>query len=181
MAGKAEREHDDLDVATVRKSQRIFWRRLDGWDLHLATAPEVLEPWPAPGTVPPPLHAVWCRQTPTSPWAYEMLLNDSNGKDWLFRRDHSVHLPLAQIGRATSDGIPYLVPEIVLLYEAKSARENDERDFENALPMLSGEQRSWLRAAVDAAHPGHMWVERIPYGRRPRAGPRSDWRLWSAG
>jgi len=116
--GKQTREHVDLDIATLRKNQRIFWRRLEGWDLHLGTAPDVVEPWPTPGAVPTPLHAVWCRRTPTSPRAFEILLNDSNSTDWLFRRDHSVRLPLAQIGRMTSEGIPYLGPEIVLLYKA---------------------------------------------------------------
>jgi len=159
--GSQTREHVDLDIATLRKNQRIFWRRLDGWDLHLGTAPDVVEPWPTPGAVPSPLHAVWCRRTPTSPWAFEILLNDSNSTDWLFRRDHSVRVPLAQIGRMTSEEIPYLVPEIVLLYKAKNVRENDERDFEAALPSLSTEQKTWMRRALDVVHPGHAWSAKL--------------------
>jgi hypothetical protein len=104
---------------------------------------------------------VWCRRTPTSPWVFEMLLNDSNGTDWLFRRDHRVHLPLARIGRMTSDGIPYLVPEIVLLYKAKNVREHDKQDFESAMSTLGPERRSWLRAALDVVHPDHPWIERL--------------------
>lgn len=65
--GRQTREHVDLDLATLRKDQRIFWRRLEGWDLHLVTAPGIVEPWPTPGTVPPPLHAVWCRQDVCDP------------------------------------------------------------------------------------------------------------------
>lgn len=159
--GKQTRDHVDLDIATLRKNQRILWRRLDGWDLHLATAPEVLEPWPTRGTVPPPLHAVWCRQTPSSPWAFETLLNDSNGADWIFRRDQSVRLPLVQIGRITSDGIPYLVPEIVLLDKAKNVRPNDEKDLEAVLPALGADGRSWLSAALDTVHPDHPWIKRL--------------------
>jgi len=159
--GRQTREHVDLDVATLRKNQRILWDGLDGWDLHLVTAPDVVEPWPTPGRVPPPLHAIWCRATSTSPWAFEMLLNDSNGTDWLFRRDHRVRLPLVQIGRTTSDGIPYLVPEIVLLYKAKNVRENDEQDFETAMPTLSLEQRAWIRGALDVVHPDHPWSAKL--------------------
>jgi hypothetical protein len=44
-AGKPNREHVDLDVAPLRTNQRIFWRRLDGWDLHLGTALDVVEPY----------------------------------------------------------------------------------------------------------------------------------------
>jgi hypothetical protein len=60
--GRQTRDHVDLEIATLRTNQRVFWRRLDGWDLHLGTAPDVVESWPIPGTVPPPLHAVWCRR-----------------------------------------------------------------------------------------------------------------------
>jgi hypothetical protein len=159
--GRQTREHVDLDIATLRKNQRIFWRRLEAWDLQLGTAPGVVEPWSKRGVVPPPSHAVWCRQTPTSPWAFEILLNDSNETDWLFRRDHSVRLPLAILGHATSDGIPYLTPEVVLLYKAKNVRENDQKDFESALPALSPEQRAWLRESLNTVHANHAWSTRL--------------------
>jgi hypothetical protein len=61
----------------------------------------------------------------------------------------------------TSEEIPYLVPEIVLLYKAKNVRENDERDFEAALPSLSTEQKTWMRRALDVVHPGHAWSAKL--------------------
>jgi hypothetical protein len=98
---------------------------------------------------------------PTSPWAFEILLNDSNGTNWLFRRNHSVRLPLAAIGETTSDGIPFLAPEIVLLFKAKRVREDDEKDFVSALPGLSPNQRSWLRNGLEVVHPHHPWADRL--------------------
>ena len=160
--GRQTREHVDLDIATLRTSQQAFWQRLEGWDLHLGTAPDVVEPWPTtPTSVPPPLHAVWCRETPSSPWAFEILLNDSDGADWLFRRDARVRLPLARIGGTSSEGIPYLVPEIVLLYKAKNVRANDVKDFDAAVSELTVGQRSWLRRALEMVHPGHPWIESL--------------------
>jgi aminoglycoside-2''-adenylyltransferase len=159
--GRTTRDHLDLDIATLRRTQRVFWRRLAGWDLQLATVPGVLEPWPARGDVPLPLHAVWCRPSPTSAWAFELLLNDSDEREWLFRRDPAVRMPLTRIARTSDDGVPYLVPEIVLLYKAKNVREHDAQDFETALPSLDAEQRAWLRGAIDVVHPGHAWLERL--------------------
>lgn len=158
--GRRTRDHADLDIATLRRSQEALWERLGGWDLQLATAPGVLEPWTTRDIVAPPLHAVWCRPTPTSPWAFEVLLNDADETHWLFRRDHGVRMPLNAIAR-TSDGIPYLVPEIVLLYKAKNVREHDVGDFEAALPSLDAKQRRWLRGALDTVHPGHAWSKRL--------------------
>jgi len=111
--------------------------------------------------VPAPLHAVWCRPTPSSEWAFEFLLNDSDETQWLFRRDHHVRMPLADIARTSDDGIPYLVPEIVLLYKAKNVREHDVQDLDTALPSLDAAQRAWLRAAIAVVHPGHPWLERL--------------------
>jgi hypothetical protein len=159
--GRTTREHADLDIAILRRGQRAFWGRLAAWDLHLATSPGVLEPWPAHDDVPVPLHAVWCRPGGTSDWAFELLLNDSDATHWLFRRDHAVRMPLDDIALTSDDGIPYLVPEIVLLYKAKNVREHDVEDFDVTLPSLEARQRAWLRDAIAAAHPGHPWLERL--------------------
>jgi aminoglycoside-2''-adenylyltransferase len=159
--GRMTREHADLDVATLRRDQGAFWERLNGWDLHLGVAPDVVEPWPDREAVPSPMHAVWCRPTPESPWAFELLLNDADGSDWLFRRDPAVRMPVPEIGRTSPDGIPYLVPEIVLLYKAKNVRTHDVQDFDTALAALDTPRRAWLREAIALVHPGHPWVKRL--------------------
>jgi aminoglycoside-2''-adenylyltransferase len=159
--GTTTRDHADLDIAILRRSQRAILGRLADWDLHLVTAPGVLEPLSPDEDVPPPLHAVWCRPNPTSEWAFELLLNDSDETSWLFRRDNTVRMPLADIARQSADGVPYLVPEIVLLYKAKNVREHDVQDFEAALPSVDTRQRAWLREALEVVHPGHPWLERL--------------------
>ena len=155
--GEQTRDHVDLDVAILRRDQRVFRDTLSGWELHVATAPGVLSPWVDP-IVPEPLHAIWCRPTPQSEWAFELLLNDALDDAWLFRRDHDVRLPLVALGGRTSDDIPYLSPEVILLYKAKSLREHDVRDFRIALPKLDPAARSWLRSAIERVHPGHEWL-----------------------
>jgi hypothetical protein len=158
--GRQTRPHVDLDVAILRSEQRHLWRRLDGWDLWLGPDTE-LRPREGSADVESPLHAVWCRPDPDSGWAFELLLNDSDGDRWLFRRDHSVQLPLDDIGGRTSDGIPYFAPEVVLLYKAKQQRPHDEADLVAALPTLGEERRAWLRRAIERVHPGHAWLDRL--------------------
>lgn len=106
----------------------------------------------------PPGHAVWCRPDPSADWAFELLLNDTAGDDWVFRRDDRIRRPLTSIGGTTSEGIPFLAPEIVLLYKAKSRRPRDEEDLAHALPALHSDQRGWLAEALEIAHPGHAWI-----------------------
>jgi hypothetical protein len=55
-----------------------------------------------------------------------------------------------------------VTPEVVLLYKAGS-RETPEAaaDLEAALPQLESRQRRWLAEALDLAHPGHRWRDRL--------------------
>ena len=61
----------------------------------------------------------------------------------------------------TPDGIPYLVPEVVLLFKAKHDRAKDHADFEGALPQMSEEQRAWLASSLARVHPGHPWLDQL--------------------
>jgi hypothetical protein len=61
----------------------------------------------------------------------------------------------------TGDGIPYMRPDVVLLFKAKHAREKDERDFALAAPRLGAERRSNLRRWLALVHPGHDWLARL--------------------
>jgi hypothetical protein len=59
----------------------------------------------------------------------------------------------------TGDGIPYLVPEIVLLFEAKhSALAKNRADFGAVAPLLDDGAVDWLRWALSRIRPGHPWI-----------------------
>jgi hypothetical protein len=86
----------------------------------------------------------------------EFLLNERDGADWVYRRDPAVRRPVARVCRAGPGGVRLLAPEVVLLYKSRAPRVADERDFLAARPLLDGEARAWLAAALtrqDAAHP----------------------------
>lgn len=158
--GRATRNHDDLDIAILRSEQWVVRAHLEEWDLRLAHEGE-LTPLKADDQVDPPLHALWCRRYPGDAWAFELLLNDTSGEEWLFRRDHHVRRPIEELGSTDHDGIPFLSPEVVLLFKAKNRRNHDEADFSRALPRLEPAQRRWLSDSIQRVHPGHEWIERI--------------------
>ena len=84
------------------------------------------------------------------------------GSTWLCRRDTSIRRPYSEIIEVTPDGVPYLVPEIVLLFKAKHSRPKDEADFAGTLPLLNPAQRSWLAWTLAIVHPGHHWLRLLP-------------------
>ncbi|HEX5293738.1 MAG TPA: amino acid transporter [Streptosporangiaceae bacterium] len=91
--------------------------------------------------------------------------------DWVSRRDPRIRRPLARIGHAGPDGIPYLAPEIQLFYKARKVRPKDEADFTAALPVLTAAQRQWLGDALLLAYGAHPWGDRLrgPASGRPGA------------
>jgi hypothetical protein len=86
-------------------------------------------------------------------WALELFLKEKGG---VGSREHE-----AEAIRRTNDGLPYLAPEIVLLFKARWSRPKDEDDLNRVLPLLDAPARRWLRQALERVHPGHAWIARV--------------------
>jgi hypothetical protein len=157
FVGAPTRDHDDLDVAVLRPDQLAVQSHLDGWDLRVAHHGR-LTPW-APGRpLAPDEHGIWARPDPASPWRLELLIDEVVGGRWAYRRNPAVRLPRERLGRRTATGVPYLRPEVVLLYKSRQPREPDECDARVAVPRLSAPERAWLAAAIAADTPDHHWL-----------------------
>jgi hypothetical protein len=58
------------------------------------------------------------------------------GDHWVCRRDASITLPYSELILRTSEGIPYVAPDVALLFKAKHLREKDIADFQRVLPTV---------------------------------------------
>jgi hypothetical protein len=105
------------------------------------------------------MQQTWVREPDTGVYRLDIFREPHDGDTWICRRDETIRLPYAQIIETTPDGLPYLVPEIVLLFKAKHGRPKDEADFAGVLPLLSPARRTWLADALVRVHPGHRWLE----------------------
>jgi hypothetical protein len=157
FVGRGTREHGDLDIAMLRRDVGALVPLLDEWDVQIAHD-GVLTPWDG-APLGEQIHQFWARPRGAAAWAFEILLEHSDGDDWLYRRDTRIRRPIADIGRRSAEGIPYLAAEICLLY--KSPRLNIARsqaDFDSAAPLLGEVARRWLRAAVQMLDTEHAWL-----------------------
>ena len=78
----------------------------------------------------------------------EVFLAEADGTFWVHRRGaYRVRRPLADITRHR-DGVPFLAPEVVLLFKARSKADKDQHDVETALPVLDAGQRAWLQETL---------------------------------
>jgi hypothetical protein len=155
------RRHDDLDVAVLRRDQPALFRYLQAWDLKYATPEHTLEPWHGQ-RLDSPIHGIWARRSneANAPWTCEFLLNEHTDRDWIFFRNEAVTRSVDEIG-AERDGVPFLRPEIVLLYKAGDQSPKNETDFAAVRPHLSQTASLWLRQGLEEIAPGHPWVPQL--------------------
>ncbi|MEP7214774.1 MAG: amino acid transporter [Anaerolineaceae bacterium] len=160
FAGKVFREHNDVDVGLLRRDQLATQHHLADWDLHAADPPGTLRPWLRGESLPPGVHDIWARRGPGVPWRFQLMLNESDGDDWLYRRDPRIRRALSTL-TWRRDGIPYLAPEVQLLFKAKAPRAKDEADFEAALPLLTDAKQRWLSDGLLLSEPASAWIARL--------------------
>ncbi|MEC5396333.1 nucleotidyltransferase domain-containing protein [Uliginosibacterium sp. H1] len=155
--GRQTRAHADLDIAALRRDQPEIQRLFADWSLHKVVG-GALQPWRNTESLLPPIHEIHGKRGEV---ALELLLNESDGDNWIFRRMPAISMPLSQVGRHTASGLPYLCPEIVLLFKAKTPRQHDVDDFQLTAPTLDTTSRQWLVSALEACHPEHDWLSRL--------------------
>lgn len=156
--GRHTRPHADVDLVILRGDEQRLHGHFVGWTLRQVIG-GTLADWRPGERIERPVHEIHARSPDGI--SLELLLNDHDGAEWIYRRDPAVRCPLAEVILPTDAGIPILCPAVVLLYKSKAPREADEHDFHHLLPALPARQRRWLRDALADAHPGHPWQARL--------------------
>lgn len=99
----------------------------------------------------------------TSQFDYiEFLFNQSDETHFVFDSARAV---VRDISRTIlqRDSIPYLAPEIVLLYKASQPdMSKNIFDFEKTFPRLTAEQQCWFAHSLGKLYPdGHPWLGKL--------------------
>ena len=84
-----------------------------------------------------------------------------DARTWIYRRTGELSAPRAWANGRSPSGIPYVAPQVVLLFKAKAARDKDEADFSRVAPRLPSEARIWLADSLQVIHPGHSWIDQL--------------------
>lgn len=158
--GKKTRMHKDIEISIFRQDQKELYEYLNDWTLYkVIPGQHKRQRWLRNEWLSLPIHELHT----TSPSKeeneinFEILLNESNHHYWYFRRNQQVKRRLYKIGRIGCQGIPYLSPEIVLLYKAKGPTIYDFNDFIQTIDLLTIEERAWLNKAIGYCYQSHPW------------------------
>jgi hypothetical protein len=132
--GRTTRPHGDLEIGVPAAGYGELCDRLPGHALDAVGDGRI---WPDAG--PAELAGTfqtWVRDPATGAYVLDIMREPHDGDTWLYRRDPTIRRPYAEVVRRTADGIPYLTPELVVLFKSKAPRPKDEADFTALLPHL---------------------------------------------
>ncbi|WP_067545482.1 hypothetical protein [Nocardia crassostreae] len=155
FVGGLGRDHSDLEIGVPRARFTEIMAAFPGYEWDVIGDGHA---WPFPEQSHTH-HQTWLREPAIGRYRLDVFREPHVGDRWVYRRDPAITLPHADLILRTSDGIPYLTPEVALLFKAKSRRPKDESDFRHVLPAMDRPQRSRLSVWLSRAHPGHPWLD----------------------
>ena len=157
--GRSWRDHDDIDVGVMRRDVPALRSILDRWDVRVAAAGRLLA-WSGEA-LEIGLHQnnLWCRRTSDGPWQLDVTIGEGDDEGWMYRRDPRIRFPWSEAVVRTANGIPYLAPDLQLLFKAKNPRAKDDLDAQVVIPELDQMRRDRLRWMLPSSHPWHSHLE----------------------
>jgi hypothetical protein len=150
----ATRQHDDLEIAVPAARFDEIVAALPGFEWDVVGDGRV---WPYPEQRANHFQT-WLRDPTTGRYHIDVFREPHVDDRWVCRRDTSITLPYSELILRTSDGIPYVIPEVVLLFKAKHLRRKDQADFQRVLPTMDQTRKSRLRNWLTQIHPDHQWI-----------------------
>lgn len=156
--GRQTREHEDLEIATPMWDFDLIRDRLSAYEFFVPGREGF---WPVDGAGEAyfEYQQTMVRDPSSGKWRVDVMRIPDDGANWICSLDRSIHYPYDDAVAHTSDGVPYLRPEKVLLFKGLQTRPKDQSDFEVAAPLLSHESRNWLAGALARTRgPDHPWI-----------------------
>jgi hypothetical protein len=154
--GTQTREHGDIEIAIPAARFPEIRARFPGYVFDAVASGQIWED--AAPEVLKSTHQTWLRDPATGHYLLDVMREPHDGDTWICRRDGTIRFPYRVIVQRTRDGIPYLTPELVLLFKAKHVRPKDRGDFDGTLPLLTGHHCDTLASLLARVHPGHPWI-----------------------
>lgn len=161
---KVTRVHHDVDVVIARSDQLAVREYMTerGWKF-VTPYDGRLEPWGPHLFLNLPRHQAHAHREGEF---IDFQLTDIENGIWVYRREPFIVHTMQRLGLKTADGIPYLAPQVPLLFKSrntsnKANRDKDGLDFESVVDALTAEQKAWLRWALIATVPTHPWLEKL--------------------
>jgi hypothetical protein len=152
--GRQTRDHHDVEIAVPRAQFAEIAQRFPEVDFYVPVDGALVAA--SPDTLAAE-HQTWALDRASGRWRFDVFREPHDGDVWICRRDARIRRPYADLIQRDASGLPFLAPEVALLFKAKALRGKDTADFTGTLPLLDADQRQWLADALALVHPDHPW------------------------
>ncbi|MCL2407553.1 MAG: hypothetical protein FWC95_06450 [Defluviitaleaceae bacterium] len=187
FVGTKTRPHKDLDVTLYWDDRdKIIQHMLDsGWDVYEPCGTPYLHKITDTSNQKRVRSNIWCLKPTNRHYEFteheknmyaaefdnseqaeldyiEFLFNMRSNGYFLYSRNHEIKIDLTE-AIYHADNIPYLAPEIVLLYKSTAADDPDyQLDFNNAVEKMNSRQLIWLKDSLKIMFPDeHIWLDKL--------------------
>jgi uncharacterized protein CbrC (UPF0167 family) len=157
--GAQTREHGDIEIAVPAASFPEIRDRFPGYAFDAVSSGRIWQE--ASPDVLAATHQTWLRDRASGNYLLDVFREPHDGETWICRHDEKIRLPYSEVIHHTPDSIPFLAPELVLLFKAKHVRAKDHADFDETIPHMTPGQRQTLARLLARAHPGHNWLANL--------------------
>lgn len=156
--GRQTREHEDLEIGVAADEFGAIREALVELELFVVGDGRA---WPPTQAALKAHRQTWAREPPSGLWRVDVIREQWDEEVWVYRHDPRIRIPGAELVARTNDGIPYIRPEVALLFKSRQARPKDEKDFAAVLPRLDAARRAWLAETLALVDPGHPWRDAL--------------------
>ncbi|MGW5362935.1 nucleotidyltransferase domain-containing protein [Actinopolymorpha pittospori] len=171
FAQRVRRPHSDVDVAVLYRD-RDYLAETFRDPRPVLVHPETGQrrEWTPDEQLKPGSHG-FVIPDDSHPCPITIMLTASDGDDWVYHRGTGkVRRPHALMTLTTERGLPFVGPEVALLYKSPTLRPKDMQDFADIHEMLDDERREWLIDTIASRFPDHPWLSTL---RREGEGRRT--------
>jgi hypothetical protein len=144
------RVHDDIEIGIYRRNKMHLYRYFDKYKKYYINnrsrigIHERLE-WNKE-YLRLPIHELYVEYAGLE---IEVLMNERDESNWIYRRNDKITLDEKKVIYFNKDRIPYLCPEVVLLYKTKEMRNKDIDDITNAIGKMDESQKKWFIDSIE--------------------------------
>ena len=158
--GAQRREHEDLEIAVPSDRFGEIVEALSGYEFFVV-GKHIACPLVRAGELLETYHQTWLLDRAAGVWRLDVFREPSDGDTWIARRHESIRLPYEQLIQRTKDGIPYALPETILLFKAKHTRPKDDGDLAAVAAAALARAAAVACGGAELAHPGHRWLAEL--------------------
>lgn len=158
-SGSQTRDHADLEICVLAEDLDQALSHLHPLNFYAAQAGGLTALETKGATTG--ASQFWGLDATVQAWRIDVMVERGGATTWVYKRDPAITLPRHMAILGSKRGLPFLVPEAVLLFKAKACRPKDQMDFERVLPKLDHGAREWLYHCLHTEDPTHTWLQRL--------------------